>query len=148
MVQRDNVPEGVTDIDLYQTYLGALERADAVSIDDNNGTITIDTDGTELDLVVQDIVDALEQAQNVSTNIDNQPISVDDGTSLTIDTDSTELDLVVQDIIDALEGASYTDSIDGQEHLKARGFGVQPDGDLVGDRAGGQVFADVVTLQP
>jgi len=121
-----------------------------ISVDDNGGSITIDTDSTEVDIVVQDVVDALEQASNISTNVDNQPISVDDnGSSITIDTDSTELDLVVQDVIDALEGAAYTDNLpQGGEHLKSRNYGLQPDGDLVGGMASGEVTSFDGQLNP
>jgi hypothetical protein len=53
MVQRDNVPEGVNDIETYNL-----------------------------------LINALEAASNISANVDNQPISVDDNSgSLTIDTD-------------------------------------------------------------
>jgi len=81
---------------------------------------------------VEDVIYALENADGVSVD--------DSGGSITIDTDGTELDIVIQDMIDALEGASYTDNLpQGGEHLKTRGFGLQPDGDLVGDVESGEV---------
>lgn len=151
MVQRDQIPEEVNDIDRYLqdkfTYQAALDDASDidVSIDDGGNSITIDTNGTELDLVVKDIVDALEQANNISTNIDNQPISIDDNEStITIDTDGTELDIVVQDIVDALNSAEYVDnSISTSSlpsHIRNHSWELQPDGDLVPEKADGQAF--------
>jgi hypothetical protein len=46
-----------------------------------------------------------------------------------------------------LESAAYTDNLpQGGEHLKNRGYGLQPDGDLVGDMATGEVFNTTVDL--
>lgn len=39
-----------------------------------------------------------------------------------------------------------SDSESVPDHLRQRAYGLQPDGDLVGDKTGGQIFADVVNL--
>ncbi len=67
--------------------------------------------------------------------------------SITVDTEGSELNIAIQDFIDSLEGAAYTDNLpQGGEHLKARGYGLQPDGDLTGDMATGEVFNTTVDL--
>jgi len=53
----------------------------------------------------------------------------------------TDIERWIQDKY-TLESTSYTDNLpQGGEHLKQRGYGVQPDGDLVGDMATGQLFS-------
>lgn len=82
---------------------------------------------------VQDLWYALKEAGFTDATGENP--------SVTVDTDETELNVAIQDFIDALEGAAYTDNLpQGGEHLKARGYGLQPDGDLVGEMATGELF--------
>jgi len=88
---------------------------------------------------VQDLWYALKEAGFTDATGENP--------SITADTDGTELNIAIQDFIDALEGAAYTDNLpQGGEHLKARGYALQPDGDLVGDKASGEIFNTTVDL--
>jgi hypothetical protein len=88
---------------------------------------------------IQDLWYALKEAGFTDATGENP--------SITVDTGGTELNIAIQDFIDALEGAAYTDNLpQGGEHLKARGYGLQPDGDLVGDMASGQIFNTTVDL--
>lgn len=72
MVNFGNAPHDSDDIqDLWYAlreagFTDANGENPSISIDDGGNTITIDTDGTEVDIVVQDVVDALEQAKDIS----------------------------------------------------------------------------------